>query len=109
MNYDYRNRRLENYDRKGYDYKRVESRDKSERTTKERISDKYNAATSSVSNSFNATAERFRNVFKKKNDCKKNYDEGQPEEKEWLLKEYNEDTKQQFTVSEEKEWWEKKN
>ena len=107
MNCDYRNRRLEYYDKKGYDYKRLYSDDKSQRTVKERIFDNYNIATRRISNSFNATTDRIKNVFKKSDNRKKNY--YIPEEKEWLLKEYNEDMKRQSMVSEEREWWEKKN
>ena len=40
---------------------------------------------------------------------KEKEEEGRPEEKEWLLKEYNEEAKQQSMVSKEKEWWERKN
>ena len=65
MNYDYRNRRLENYDKKGYEYKRLYSDDKSQRTVKERIFDNYNIATRRISNSFNATTDRVKNVLRK--------------------------------------------
>ena len=40
---------------------------------------------------------------------KEKEEEGRLEEKEWLLKEYNEKAKQRSMVSKEKEWWERKN
>ena len=99
MNRDWYNlQRPESYDKKGYDYKRLRSYDKSEQTVKDRISNCYRTAVGQIRNGYERLS--------KKNDKQ---EKGRSEEKEWLLKKYNEEVKQQYMISKEKEWWERKN
>ena len=90
--------RSEAYNKKGYRYKRVNSYDKSELTVKERISNCYRTAVGQIRNGYKRLS--------KKNDKQ---EKGRSEEKEWLLKKYNEEVKQQYMISKKKEWWERKN
>ena len=90
----YNLQRPESYDKKGYDYKRL---DKNERTVKDRVSNCYHSAVGQIRKGY----ERLKRKEKKEEEEK-----GRPEEKEWLLREYNEIARRLYMESEPKEWWE---
>lgn len=83
-------------DKKGYGYKRLDESDKSEQTVKDRVSNCYHSAVGQIRKG----CERLKRKEKKEEE------KGRPEEKEWLLKEYNEIARRRYMESKEKEWWE---
>ena len=92
----YNSQRPESYDKKGYGYKRLDESDKSEQTVKDRVSNCYHSAVGQIRKG----CERLKRKEKKEEE------KGRPEEKDWLLKEYNEIARRRYMESKEKEWWE---
>ena len=84
------------YNPKSYGYKRLDESDKSEQTVKDRGSNCYHSAVGQIRKG----CERLKRKEKKEEE------KGRPEEKEWLLKEYNEIARRRYMESKEKEWWE---